>query len=604
VSAQRPPAAGRNGPPERGPSAGLPERGLPERGLPRRAVLGAGLGAAGAAVLAACTRGRQVVPDPTAPAVTAATPAPSPTPGEPPGRLAADLVGDGVTDNGPALQAHVDAGGHIVLPGPGAYLVDTPVFVDGTDPHQRVVLDLAGGTLVAGDHLPTSDVFWPDRATRWLLWPNTLRTAWDAGAGRVEVAVGTRATGERVGALQALAVRDGTFDGRGTTAGLVLANRTGTELTNVTMVGARALVTWHDYSDGTRLTGCHARHGDGERRDGALIEQVAPGDGVVLSGCKADAGLFTARLRRCRGAVVDANVTGRLELDRCSGVVVQGGHQECSIGDHTAVVVRSSQVTFRQTAFYCARDGSTPAVLVDDDPAQPDASQVRLEACLEVHLHDARDADVAHGPLVHVAHAHDLTEVRADDVRATSVDTADPGTWVGTAGPRITGTGQVGEVVQDVALVGRGFAVSRRTGAWGVEATSAPTAAATGSSGAPTLAGVVPAGGHDGRGSLRPRREHTYWAAVRDAGGRVSPAARAAVRTSSTGAVRVTVTLPSAPAELLLWRGEGSRPARHTRLPCTVRQVRLLDAGHHVEGVGWSDGVGTTDPTSLPPDRP
>lgn len=569
--------------------------GPPRGDVPRRAVLG-GLGAAGAALLAACTR--QAAPEPTS-AVPA--PTPSPTPPEPAGRLAADLVGDGVTDDGPALQRHLDAGGHVVLPGPGRYLIDTPVFVDGTDPHQRVVLDLAGGTLVAGDHLPTSDVFWPDRATRWMLWPNTLRSAWDAAAGTVEVSVATRATGERVGALQALAVRDGTFDGRGTLAGLVLAHRTGTELTNVTMVGARALVTWHDYSDGTRVTACHARHGDGERRDGALVEQVAPGDGLVVTGCKADAGLFTARLRRCRGALVDANVTGRLELDRCTGVVVQGGHQECSIGDHTAVVVRRSQVTFRQTSFYCARDGSTPAVLVDDDPAEPDASQVRLEACVEVHLHDARDADTAHGPLLHVASAHDLTEVRADDVRAVSVDTADPGTWVATTGPRLTGAGPVGEAVQGVALVARGFSVSRRTGAWTADATSAPAVAAAGAPAAPGPLRAVAAEGRDGRGSLRARREHTYWAAVRDADGRVSPAARTTVRTTATGAVRLTVTLPTAPAALLLWRGEGGRPGRHTDLPCTVRQVRLLDAGDHVEGVGWSDGTGATDPTTLPP---
>jgi len=443
-------------------------------------------------------------------------------------------------------------------------------------------------------------VFWPDRTTRWMLWPNTLRTAWDPAAGTVEVAVATRATGERVGALQALAVRDGTFDGRGTAAGLVLAHRTGTELTNVTMVGARALVTWHDYSDGTRLTGCHARHGEGERRDGALVEQVAPGDGVVLQGCKADAGLFTARLRRCRGAVIDANVTGRLELDRCSGVLVQGGHQECSIGDHTAVVVRRSQVTFRQTAFYCARDGSTPAIVVDDDPAEPDASQVRLDACLEVHLHDARDADRAHGPLLHVASAHDLTEVRADDVRAVSVDTAEPGTWVGTAGPRLTGAGAVGEAVQGVAVVARGFTVSRRTGAWGAEPTSAPAVAADGAPDAPLLQ-ATPAEGRDGRGHVRARRDHTYWAAVRDADGRVSPAVRTTVRAGEAGAVRLALTLPTAPAALLLWRGEGTRPGLHTTLPCTVRQVRLLDAGEHVEGVGWSDGPGDTDPTTTPP---
>lgn len=578
--------------PERGPL--VPDGGDARRGVPRRAVLG-GLGAAGAALLAACTR--TATPEPTS---AVPTPAPTAGPAALPGRLAADLVGDGVTDNGPALQRHLDAGGHVVLPGPGAYLVDTPVFVDGTDPHQRVVLDLAGGTLVAGDHLPTSDVFWPDRATRWMLWPNTLRSAWDPAAGTVEVAVATRATGERVGALQALAVRDGTFDGRGTLAGLVLAHRTGTELTNMTMVGARALVTWHDYSDGTRLTGCHARHGEGERRDGALLEQTAPGDGLVISGCKADAGLFTARLRRCRGAVVDGNVTGRLELDGCSGVLVQGGHQECSIGDHTAVVVRRSQVTFRQTAFYCARDGSTPAVLVDDDPAKPDASQVRFEACLEVHLHDARDADAAHGPLLHVASAHDLTEVRADDVGAMSVDTADPGTWVATAGPWLTGAGPVGDAVQDVALVARGFAVSRRTGAWGVEATSAPAVAAAGAPAAPGLAASA-AEGRDGRGALRARRDHTYWAAVRDADGRVSPVARTTARATATGVVRLTLTLPTAPAALLLWRGEGGRPGRHTTLPCTVGQVRLLDAGGHVEGVGWSDGPGPTDPTTLPP---
>lgn len=574
------------------------------RGRPvaRRTVLGAGLGGGlGAALLASCSRPVEQVVAPTTPPPLA-TPTPSPTPGDPPGRLAADLVGDGTTDNGPALQRHVDAGGRIVLPGPGRYLVDTPVFLDGGEPHARVVLDLAGGTLVAGDHLPATDVFHPDTQVRWMLWPNTLRSAWDAAAGRVEVAVATRATGGKVGALQSLAVRDGTFDGRGTPAGLVLANRTGTDLTDVTMVGARTLVSWADYSDATRLTGCHARHGDGERRPGALVEQVAPGDGLLLRACKADAGLYTARLRRNRGAVIDANVTGRIELDRCSAVVVQGGHQECHVGDHTAVVVRSSQVTFRQTAFYSARDGRTPAILVEDDPAHDEASYVHLDACLEVHLHDAQDADAAHGPLLHVASAHELTEVRADDVRAVTVDTADPGTWVATSGPRLTADGEAGAAAAGSALVARGFALTRRTGAWGVEPTSAPAVVATAADlAAPDFGQVVAAGGRDGRGSLPAGARQTYRAAVRDADGRVSPVARTEVRTTSTGVVRLTLTLPHAPVALLLWRGDG-RGARHAVLPCTARRVRLLDAGDHVEGVGWSPGTGDLDPTTLAQD--
>lgn len=566
-----------------------------DRRVGRRAVLGTGLAAVGTLV-AACTRTAEP-PAPTAP-VPPAVPRPTADAGA---VAAAPLVGDGVTDNGPLLQQLVDAGGHIRFPGPGTYLVDTPVFLDGGDPHGRVVLDLAGGTLLAGPHLPATDAFRREPGVRWLLWSNTRRTAWDAAAGRVDVSAQTRATGTGVGALQAVAVRDGTFDGVDGTVGLVFANRSGTELTAVTMVRGRTLVSWHDYSDATRLQGCHARHGDGPRT-GALVEQISSGDGLVVSGCKADAGLHTARLKYCRGAVVEANVTGLLELDQCSNVVVVGGHQEGQLGDRTSVVVRQSQVTFRQTAFYSAHDAGVPSIVVDDPADGPAGSRVHLDACVEVHLHDGRDADVPQGPLLHVAGANPMTEVHARDVRAVTVDTADPGVWVPTSGPRLTARGEVADAVADLAgVVPPSFAVSRRSGGWRLEPTAGETEAGDAPT-APDLRHAAAAGGAAGRGSLRRGAGYTYWAAVRDAGGLVSAPARRTVEASGSGAVRLVLGVARAPVELLLWRGPaGARaaPQHHVRLTCASPLVRLLDTGGHLEGLAWRPGPG--DPPPAPP---
>lgn len=562
----------------------------------RRAVLGTGLAAVGALV-AACTRTAEP-PAPTAPPVP--TPTADATTAPPP--AAAPLVGDGVTDNGPLLQQLVDAGGHVRFPGPGTYLVDTPVFLDGGDPHGRVVLDLAGGTLLAGPHLPATDAFWRDKAVRWVLWSNTRRDAWDPAAGRVTVAAETRATGSGVGALQAVAVRDGTFDGVDGTVGLVFANRSGTELTSLTMVRGRALVSWHDYSDATRVQGCHARHGDGPRT-GALVEQISSGDGLVVSGCKADAGLHTARLKYCRGAVIEANVTGLLELDSCSGVVVVGGHQEGQLGDRTSAVVRQSQVTFRQTAFYSAHDAEVPSIVVDDPADGPAGSRVHLDACVEVHLHDGKDADVPQGPLLHVAGANPMTEVLARDLRAVTVDTADPGVWVPTAGPRLTARGDVADAVTDLAgVVPPSFAVSRRSGAWRLEPTAGEGDGAQALA-APDLQHAAAAGGAAGRGSLRRGTTYTYWVAVRDAGGLVSAPARRTVEASASGAVRLVLGVARAPVELLLWRGPaGARaaPQHHVRLTCASPLARLLDTGGHVEGLAWRPGAGDLAPAALP----
>ncbi|WP_136518541.1 hypothetical protein [Cellulomonas telluris] len=567
-------------------------------GVGRRAVLGGGLAAVGTLV-AGCTD-RLRPPGPTGAAPRASAPSAGPATTPPPG--AAPLVGDGVTDNGPLLQQLVDAGGHVRFPGPGTYLVDTPVFVDGGDPHGRVVLDLAGGTLLAGPHLPGTDAFHRDPQVRWVLWSNTRRTAWDPASGRVTVSEETRATGARVGALQAVAVRDGTFDGVDGTVGLVFANRSGTELTALTMVRARTLVSWHDYSDATRLQGCHARHGDGPRT-GALVEQVSPGDGLVLSGCKADSGLHTARLSRCRGAVVEANVTGLLELDSCSNVVVLAGHQEGQLGDRTSAVVRQSQVTFRQTAFYSAHDADVPSIVVDDPPDGPAGSRVHLDACVEVHLHDGRDADVPHGPLLHVAGANPMTEIHARDVRAVTVDTADPGVWVPTAGPRMTARGEVADAVADLAgVVPPSFAVSRRSGGWHLQ----PTAGEEGGGDPPAAPDLQHAGAADGaagRGSLRRGATYTYWVAVRDTAGVVSAPARRTARASASGAVRLVLGVARAPVEVLLWRGPaGARavPEHHVRLTCASPLARLLDTGRHVEGLAWQRGAGDPAPP-LPP---
>ena len=148
---------------------------------------------------------------------------------------ASTLVGDGVTDDAPALQRIFDAGAQPQFVSNRVYLLNSPVFLDRPSSLAMFVMELNGAILRLGPNLPTTDAFWRDTSTRWAFFPNTKRTA--LSRGKVAVSTSTRASGSGTGALISLVVRNGTVEGGGANIGFAFANRTGTRFEGVVLRG-------------------------------------------------------------------------------------------------------------------------------------------------------------------------------------------------------------------------------------------------------------------------------------------------------------------------------------------------------------------------------
>lgn len=328
-----------------------------------------------------------------------------------------DLPGDGATDVGPILQWAYDHGEDVRYPLEGACLVETPVFVDG-GALGGLVAHGNRARLVPSPKLPTSS--WPrGLGTRFVFYPNTLRTALVDGV--VNVSDATRATGSG-GALRSLVVRDLTLDGGGGDYGLSYANRTAVTLENVTVSGARVGATGWSYADGNTFLNCYSRGVAGGLASQVIYEQFQNGDGVQFVGGKADSSVSFARLKLCRGATFSSIVTGRIELDTCSGVTIGGTHQEGQQSTRTMLTVRASDVVVHGSVLYANWSDTVPTISVDD-PAEC-GSRVTLRDVTAVQL--AKDGAVF-SALVQLVNMGAGTRLRFDGVRGAQASTVTNG---------------------------------------------------------------------------------------------------------------------------------------------------------------------------------
>ncbi|WP_394554192.1 hypothetical protein ACDF64_06430 [Agromyces sp. MMS24-JH15] len=502
----------------------------------------------------------------------------------------AGLVGDGVADDAPAIQAAYDAGvGGIQFEGGRNYLLDSPVFLDRGDTYDMFVLDLNGATLLLGGGLPATDAFWREPRVRWAFFPNTRRSAWNQGARAVQVDTSTRATGGNVGALISLTTRNGTVDGQGERVGFSFANRTGSRFDCVVLHRARVLHSWNDYSDCNVFILCHNRAGGPD--DSVLVEQVSSGDGLFMASCKSDASVGVARLKYSRGAEIVGTVSGRIELDSCSGVRIGAAHQEAPIVNRTMIEIRNSDVVVDDCTMYLTRgDGPLPAAITIDDSDTDAHTELVLRDTREVRALESDD--LALGALVSVDHPAEDTTVVARGLRSVTVVPGVGGVWTATAGPVVTGTDEIAAAVAaaPAALATGDWELGRRGGAWVVQPTSAAPApalsrptilAATGSSGevsggslpiAEPLVYVIVARGRDGRSSSRSK---------------LAPTIAGPART-----VKLVLRVDSAPCELRIWRfrGTATGPDAYLSLPWSRPKGTLHDLGAHLSGFTWLTG--------------
>lgn len=497
------------------------------------------------------------------------------------------LAGDGVTDDGPAIQAAYDAGvSPLVLEGAKTYLINTPIFLDQPDTYAMFVIELNGATLRLGDRLPRTSSFGAEPDVTWAVFPNTKRSAWNASGGSVKTSEGTRATGD-VGALLSLVVRNGTIDGQGRKTAFAFSNRTGCRFEGVVLLKARALLSWTDYCDANVLEGCHNRAGG--PRNSVLVEQVSSGDGLRVSNCKSDAAVGLLRLKYCRGAEIEGSVTSRIELEACSAVRIHSAHQEAQISDDTILIIRSSNVTIDSSAFYLPREpaGQEPPSILIDDSQTTGASTVTFVNSIEMRSHEF--ADTGFGALLSIT-PKTSTTVEFQGVASKASAMGKGGQWPTTVGPTVVSAdaGLAAALAANQATVGSGsFLVEYTGGAWAVlprytRKLPAQPAAASFRTVEDTL--------DVKKGSLSTSSSYGYVAVAVDAAGGVSPAASSpATKAGSGKVIKIIADVDAQPCTLRIWRTRSgqSAPDGYVELACGVATVTLYDTGNHVAGIEW-----------------
>lgn len=172
---------------------------------------------------------------------------------------------NGTTDISPLIQAEFDAGAVTVeVDGPGPYLLNSPLFLDSTvntptgksQDYQNIIDCVGTGVFILGSGLPTCPQF-QDPTTKWWVFPNTLRSAFNAGANTVTCNDSTAANGGNEATAPRLVVRNCTFDGGGTAAfsgsqnvGVAMSNECAVRDEFCRLRGSKYFKSFVGYSDG------------------------------------------------------------------------------------------------------------------------------------------------------------------------------------------------------------------------------------------------------------------------------------------------------------------------------------------------------------------
>lgn len=505
----------------------------------------------------------------------------------------AGLVGDGTTDDAPALQAAIDAGTYIIDLEPGkTYLLDSAIFIDSSSVFARVVIHGNGAILKLGANLPTST--WSrDGTTRFAIFPNTLRSALSGGV--VTVNDANRATGAG-GALRSLVVHDVTIDAQAANRGFSFANRTPVTMENVTFYRGRVLSTWWDYADANTFRSCYSRGGSGPSEQ-VIVEQYQQGDGLIIENGKADSSVALASLTTCRGALISSVVTGKITLSNCSGIVITGGHQEGQQSTMTSLVVSNSHVTLQGTIIYENWSSTICPITITDSSDEPD-SEIVLNACQVVQLHTTSTGTTEFSPLIEIVSSGDNTKIVARDLRGMFASSAMSGKHPEGAQPTVKAPAAIQSAFDSSAgrhALASGNWTLRRTssGNWTVrDIAHEGSVVSVRESSAPSIAQITTSSGVNAGGTLTNGQSYQYAVAVIDALGNYSAVSSASSATAtSNGATRILLSLPNTPSTIIVWRDAGtsvlSAPDAYCVIPVRAARPYLYDTGDYLMGRPW-----------------
>lgn len=503
-----------------------------------------------------------------------------------------DLPVDGETDIAPLVQRAYDQGAEVLrLVSGRTYVWDSPVFLDRGGALSGFVIEGNRARIKLGPHLPRTSWI-RDDATRFAVFPNTRRDA--LANGRVAVGPSTRATGPDHGALRPLTVRDVTIDGNGGNAGFSFANRAGVTFDQVVLWRARVGATWSGYSDANLFLGCYSRYG-GKPALQTMVEQTEPGDGLVLIGGKADTPVAFARLKNCRGAVIQGMVTARMVFDECAGIVIQGSHFEGQSSTSPMLTVRNSQVSMTGCTVYETYDPAVGCILVDDAPSDLSCSELTLHDCTAMQLITPKQRATTFSPFVIFGDTRLGTRLLARGLQGRYASTGTPGHWRDTVQPALAAprssalTEALGTHAARAAIAAGDFELRRVASSWEVRGPGGPVVSRRQE--APVLATVTNRTNMKDAGLLAEGQRFSYVCAVRDALGNHSTLSAARSATADAGrTIGLQVEVANAPAVVVIWRSGSDAvrsPDRYAVLPARSSLVNLFDTGDRIGGRPW-----------------
>lgn len=515
-------------------------------------------------------------------------------------------------DCGPRLQEAIDAGAtRIKMEGNTPFYLNSAVFDDSTVgipeggglQDRQVVIEGNNQTrLVLGPALPTTAAFTADTATKWGFFSGTKRTALSAGV--VTCTNETAINGNLMNAGPRMIFRRLVLDGKGTNAGLCFGNHAPNEIDHCQQRGLKFGLSWTGYCDGNKVASICSHSDEGAATAGAvigtwLIYQITNGDRVVIEDIENGSGnnFGTWHGAQCRSAMLRGVVAGKIELNHCSGIVIDAGHTELTEAVFKpAIVINNSNVTVRgYTWFGGLEAGRYFLEINDDNTGSAVGSVVKLDGCRSVYYPTIKDTERA--PDIYIAAANPNSRLVVDNTDASILPV---GSTVEYQGSLIVKSGVVGIMTalrnSTYTAFNRALVAAPRwelcregeSSVWTVTSAVRGIAAFSRQT-TPTLALQAST---VWEGTLANGTTYSYAiAGMDDAGRRTLLSTVSELAATATGAIYVEGTVTAAPLGVVVWRKAGAgvltTPDVYAILPVGTVLSRLVDTGAHINGVAW-----------------
>ncbi len=425
----------------------------------------------------------------------------------------------------------------------------------------------------------------------WAFFNNTLRSALSGGT--VTTTTAQAATGSNLPPAPHFVINDGVFDAQTNIVGLAYGNGASTLIRNSTFRNIACGISWNAYVDENGVENCQTQ---GSNPTGGqqtrMIYQRNSGDGTSAIKCKGYGGVILD-LASCYGFLAESCVSGQMQFIGGSGAVITG-HQETAEISSTPLSISLDHTRLNLYSDYTFPSTSTTkyTIKINDTADNFAASILDIQNHIETHyLSSAHPTDPVRGATIYITAINQNGSVRCRSVKTfiqngfSGAGTLFPeGLFIGSADSGVTNA-----IAAGIDQIATGNFDLTFSNAWVVSAPAGLPAPIKTLS-APTLAAAADASGVTG--SLSNGTTYQYVAACKSADGRWTVlSSDASAAAPSTGTIQLTVTNPSTPCVIALWRattsGVDTAPDHYIEIPLDGYKTTWFDTGVNINGRAW-----------------